>query len=345
MELSADIVIVGAGIVGLSSAHELAGRGARVVVLDRGKPGMEASWAGGGILCPLLPWDYREEVTALALHSMSLYPGWMETLENSSGIDPEYVKCGMTVLPGKKSMEKAIPWCTSHGFRHMEGTAGEFILPDVAQARNPRLIRALVRTVEKLGVTLVEDCEAVSFEKNDGRITGVRTAQGKAYCGQEYIVCAGAWSRTLLGPTSPDIYPVKGQMLLYEAKGLLDTILFRDGIYLVPRKDGHILAGSTLEHAGYDKTVTAAPWLHEKASEILPPLGLLSPVKQWAGLRPGSPDNIPTICRHPEFGNLYINSGHFRYGVTMAPASAKLISSLISGENPPLDITPYHCKI
>ncbi len=342
--MSADIIIVGAGIVGLSSAHELVGKGARVTVLDRGKPGMEASWAGGGILFPLLPWDYLDEVTSLAFLSMALYPEWTEALQHSSGVDPEYMKCGMTVLPGIRSMEKASSWCASHGVRFLEEPGGKFVLPDVAQVRNPRLIRALSRALENLGVTILQDCEAVSFERKNGNIVGVRTAQGDVHSGQDYVVCAGAWSGMLLGPDGPDIYPVKGQMLLFEAGGLLDTILFKDGIYLVPRKDGHILAGSTLEHAGFDKTVTSAHWLHEKAAEILPALGHLSPVKQWAGLRPGSPDNIPTICRHPAIGNLYINSGHFRYGVTMAPASAKLLSSLIFGETSLLDIDPYNCK-
>ncbi|HQT26544.1 MAG TPA: FAD-dependent oxidoreductase, partial [Burkholderiales bacterium] len=139
----------------------------------------------------------------------------------------------------------------------------------------------------------------------------------------------------------PDIYPVKGQMLLFESPGLLDTILFRDGIYLIPRKDGHILAGSTLENAGFDKTVTAERFLHEKASEMLPALRSFSPVKKWAGLRPGSPGNIPFICRHPKFDNLYINSGHFRYGVTMSPASAKLLASLIFEE---IQVPFYSCQ-
>lgn len=328
--MPSDIIIIGAGIIGLSSAFELAKRGAKVSVLDKGEAGMEASWAGGGILFPLLPWDYPEEVTSLAAAGASLYPEWSAALHESSGIDPEYAKCGMKVLPGSRPMEKAAAWCISHNMRFSEGESGEFHLPDVAQARNPRLLRALRKALENMGVEIVEHCEALALRGKDGKISGIETSSRGILEAENYAVCAGAWSGRMLG--REDIFPVKGQMLLFEAKGLLDLILLRDDIYLVPRRDGRILAGSTLEHSGFDKSLTLGKHLHEKASGILPELKSLSPVKHWAGLRPGSPGNIPTISRHPEFGNLYVNSGHFRYGVTMAPASAKMLAGLVSGE-------------
>ncbi|MBY0579656.1 MAG: glycine oxidase ThiO [Burkholderiales bacterium] len=341
--MTTDIVIIGAGIIGLSSAYELAKQGASVTVLDRGEVGMEASWAGGGILFPLLPWDYRGEVTALTGLGASLYPAWMDALQDSSGIDPEYVKCGMRVLSGARSMQNAPIWCERHGVRFVEKD-GEFMLPDVAQVRNPRLIRALGKTLENMGVTILCGREITALEKRGQRISGIKTADGTIYSGQNYVVCAGAWSNNLIEIRS---FPVRGQMLLFEAEpGFADSILLKDDIYLVPRRDGHILVGSTIEYAGFDKSVTAeaAGFLHESAAAILPELGSMNPVRQWAGLRPGSIDNIPVICRHPDMENLYINSGHFRYGVTMAPASARILSSLFSGEAPPLDIGAYNCQ-
>lgn len=340
--MSADIIIIGGGIIGLSSAYELAKKGAKVKILERGKPGMEASWAGGGILFPLLPWDYPEEVTSIAMLGAALYPDWIAALHESSGIDPEYVRCGMTVLPGKRAMGNAASWCTAHDVRFFENADGKFVLPDVAQVRNPRLIRSLRAALDRLGVAIVENCEVVAIENQAGRIMGVKSSDGSIHQGQDYVVCAGAWSRMLLGPDGPDIFPVKGQMLLFEGPRLLDTILLKDGIYLVPRLDGHILAGSTLEYEGFDKTVTAARFLHDRASEILPGLEAMTPVKQWAGLRPGSPGNIPAICKKSE--NLYLNCGHFRYGVTMAPASAKVLSALVFSEAPVLDIEAYSCQ-
>ena len=332
--MPSDIIIIGAGIAGLSCAWELAEKGASVTVLDRGRAGMEASWAGGGILFPLLPWDYPEEVTTLALRGAALYPDWTQALLESSGIDPEYIRCGMKVLPGKRSMGNASAWCAAHDVRLETGEDGEYILPDVAQVRNPRLIRALRASLENRGVCIIENCEVRSLAREGGRIARLGTSDGNTWSARDYVVCAGAWSKMLLEPdlASPDIFPVKGQMLLFEAQNMLDTILLKDDLYLVPRKDGHILAGSTLEYAGFDKSVTAARMLHEKAAEILPGLASKKPVGQWAGLRPGSPGNIPTIARHPEADNLYLNSGHFRYGVTMAPASAKILLGILSRE-------------
>lgn len=326
-----DIIIIGAGIIGLSSAYELAKNGAKVTVLEKGAAGMEASWAGGGILSPLLPWDYPEEVTSLAEAGSSLYREWANTLRESSGIDPEYSKCGMTVLPGTRPMERAQAWCEAHNMRFSVRPSGEFVLPDVAQLRNPRLLKALRKTLENMGVSIVEHCEVHAFLQKEGGISGLRISDGRVLEAESYVVCAGAWSGELLG--RKDIFPVKGQMLLFDAKGLLDTILLKNDIYLIPRRDGLILAGSTLEHCGFDKALTQGAHLHAKASEMLPKLKDRSPVKHWAGLRPGSPGNIPTISRHAEFENLYVNAGHFRYGVTMAPAAAKMLSGIIFGKS------------
>lgn len=344
-KVTTDIIIIGAGIIGLSSAYELAKKGASVTVLERGEIGMEASWAGGGILFPLLPWDYLDAVTALTQAGARLYPDWTHALHESSGIDPEYVKCGMKVLPGSRPMGNAADWCLAHGVRFNEA-ADEFFLPDVAQARNPRLIRALGKTLENLGVTLLEGMEVVSIEQSGNRISAIRTKNGQIFAGGNFVVCAGAWSRKLLEPElkSPDIFPVKGQMLLFEAaSGIPDSILLKDDLYIVPRLDGHILVGSTLEYSGFDKSVSQAVGrlLHQKAAAILPALESMNPVRHWAGLRPGSIDNIPAICRHSEADNLYICSGHFRYGVTMAPASARILAALVNAEQP--ETGSYSC--
>ena len=124
---------------------------------------------------------------------------------------------------------------------------------------------------------------------------------------------------------------------------MLDTILYRQGLYLIPRRDGHVLAGSTLEDAGFDKTTDDATCqrLHAEAAELLPVLGGLEPIRHWAGLRPGSPENIPVIDRHPHFDNVFVNVGHYRYGVTMAPASAELLIDLMEDRTPALDPAPY----
>ncbi|MDE2365809.1 MAG: FAD-dependent oxidoreductase, partial [Betaproteobacteria bacterium] len=147
-----------------------------------------------------------------------------------------------------------------------------------------------------------------------------------------------------------DIWPVRGQILLFKVQpGLLKTIVLHehDYFYLIPRRDGHILAGSTLEETGFDKSATAEArrMLLARAHALVPALTEETVAGHWAGLRPGSPDNIPIIDRHPSIANLYLNSGHYRYGVTMAPGSARLLSNIILDKPQPLDITPYRWPV
>jgi glycine oxidase len=161
-----------------------------------------------------------------------------------------------------------------------------------------------------------------------------------------YIVCGGAWSQHILGNFSLelDIKPVRGQMLLFKAQpGFLTCVVLQNNIYLIPRKDGHILAGSTMEAVGFDNSTTeeAKQELLSRAARLFPQLNEKLLVRHWSGLRPASPYNIPTIDRHPQLENLYINSGHFRYGVTMAPGSSRILANLVSGIPQPIDTTAY----
>jgi len=357
--LKPDCIIVGGGVIGYSTALELARAGMAVTLLERGQAGQESSWAGGGILYPLLPWDYAEAVNRLTQTSIASFPSWAEQLQAAGGINPEYRQCGMLVLP-PFSAAQARAWCGTHSTRvetagsHEivpELTAGEeaLWLPDVAQARNPRLLKALRRRLQQLGVEITEHTEVTGWKNDGARITGIETSRGM-FNADRYIVTSGAWSRQLLGKfaLNLDIRPIRGQMLLFKAEpGNLRTIILKNGTYLIPRLDGHILAGSTLEDVGFDKNPTeeARAMLYAQATEILPLLKNKPLIQHWSGLRPGSPDNIPTIDRHPVLENLYINSGHFRYGVTMAPASAEIMSNLILGHPQAIDITPYRWPV
>jgi glycine oxidase len=181
------------------------------------------------------------------------------------------------------------------------------------------------------------------------QVESVITNRGE-YSGANYVVAAGAWSREILDKYALkiNIYPVRGQMLLFKVEtGLLDTIVLQNGFYLIPRQDGYILAGSTTEDAGFDKSITteARDELLEKAHNFLPKLTEETLIGHWTGLRPGSPENIPVISRHPAFDNLYLNSGHHRYGVTMALGSAQLLSNMIMDSSQPFDVTPYQWPV
>ena len=342
-DLNMDILIVGGGVIGLGSAFELARQGATVTVLERGVCGGESSWAGGGILSPLLPWDYSSAVTDLTQLSCRLFPEWVGRIANMSGIDPEYRVSGLRVLPPFDA-ERAVEWCAGHGMQ-LERDGDGLWLPEIAQVRNPRLIKSLRLALARMGVRIVEGVEVTGIVSSEDRVARLETTAG-SFAAERYVVAAGAWSKKLLGKQGVqiDIKPVRGQMLLYRAQpGMLQHIILQNGTYLIPRDDGHILVGSTLEDVGFDKATTgeARVALHARALGMLPQLAQAEFIKHWAGLRPAAPDNIPTIARHPQLENLFLNSGHFRYGVTMAPASAQILANRIFSREQPFDVSSY----
>lgn len=355
--LHPDFLVIGAGALGLATALELAARGARVSVLDQGAAGGESTWAGGGILSPLTPWDYGEEVNALSEYSRALFADWCAALRERSGVDPEYRTTGMLVLPPFDE-QAARDWCERHGWRVALRPARDFLravptaalwLPEVAQARNPRLARALRGAALANGVELLEHERVTGLGVRAGLVTHVDSTRGR-HAAAAFIVAAGAWSGVLPGLEALRcrIEPVRGQMLLFKPPmGSLETVIYCDGRYLIPRADGHLLVGSTLERVGFDKGVTesARADLHAFAARLLPILRGARPLRHWSGLRPGSPGNLPAIGRHPGYDNLYVNSGHFRYGVTLAPGSARLLASLIHAETPAISPAPYRIKL
>jgi glycine oxidase len=327
----------------MATAEALLHRGENVTILERGSYGRESSWAGGGILSPLCPWDYPDEVNRLALRGMSMFGALAETLHQSTGIDPEYIRSGMLVLP-PFDVQTALKWCAEHGVRAREQDGG-VLLPDVAQARNPRLLQSLRARIEKLGGRFVEQCEVKQIVAEPGKVKHLATTQGN-FSADSYIVTAGAWSKVLLGEHAlkTDIKPIRGQMLLFKFDTPpLPHIVLQGDIYLIPRRDGHLLLGSTREDVGFDKSTTddVREMLVQRGVALLPALRDMPVIKHWAGLRPASPGNIPTIGRHPHLPNLYINSGHFRYGVTMSPAAVEVLLNTMNNMPQPFDVSPY----
>jgi glycine oxidase len=356
--LPPDILIIGAGAVGLASALELTRRGARVTLLDRGRSGAESTWAGGGILSPLLPWNYSAAVNALSEYSRHIFSDWCARQEALAGFEAEYQVSGMLVLPPFAEAD-AFAWCQRHGWRCEIRDSAALLsaiearpalwLPDVAQARNPRLAQVLRAAALAVGVNIVETAAVTQLLVSRGRISCVQTTQGD-FTAAAVVIAAGAWSGVLPGinALSERVFPVRGQMLLFKLPPeslpeSLPTIVLHKGHYLIPRRDGHVLAGSTLEATGFDKSTTDVARLEllAFAGDILPTLTEQLLQQQWSGLRPGSPDNIPLISPHPDYSNLYFNSGHFRYGVTMAPGSAQLLADLIEDKSPAIAAAPY----
>jgi len=341
------------------TARELVEAGMRVVVLERGQPAQESSWAGGGILSPLYPWRYPDPVNQLASWGQGVYAELCRALESESGIDPQWTPSGLLVAD-IEDPDAVMQWARRFGAnlqlvdadrsRELEpqlGVAPDTAawLPDVAQVRNPRFTQALRTALEKRGVKIRTQCPALGWVTDGRRVKAVRTAEGDIEA-DFFVVASGAWTAELLLSTglSLPIEPVRGQMILFRGPpGLLSRICLYQGRYAIPRRDGRILVGSTLEYAGFEKQTTeqALNELRQSAFELLPELAALPIEHHWAGLRPGSPDGVPMIGPHPELANLYINAGHFRNGVILGPASARLLSDQLLGRAPVLDPSPY----
>ena len=354
----ADITIIGGGIIGLLTAREFALAGASVCVLEKNAIGQESSWAGGGILLPIYPWRQDGAISALVRLSLNLYPTLTADLKQSTGIDPEWSPCGL-YISRNPDIEKAVAWCTEYQVDYQKSTPpnleilntnpfNPLWLPHVAHARNPRLLKSVRRDVLDKGIKLIEHCDLhqISIEKN--RVMSITTSQGKKAIGH-VIVTTGAWTQTLFehffpGFTAPEIKPVKGQMLLYEAEqNTLPSMVLEDDQYLIPRLDGKILAGSSVEQSGFDKSTSEQTYKRLKsfAEKLHPALKNMPIINHWAGLRPGTESGIPYICQHPDIENLSINAGHFRNGLVMAPASARLMVDLILDRKTSIDPRPY----
>jgi glycine oxidase len=360
MSTQPHVIIIGGGVIGLLTALNLAPHVAHVTLVDRSTLGQESSWAGGGIVSPLYPWRYSPAVTALAHWSQDFYPQLGERLWGDTGIDPEVQVTGLYWLDLDDEVQ-ALDWAQREGrpLSTVDVSAVYDAVPvlgpgyrraihmaGVANVRNPRLVKALQAALRRLpNVTLEEHCEVTGFVRDGSRIQGVRTIAGDLLADQ-VVLTAGAWSGELLhslGIGLP-VEPVKGQMILYRAEpGLLPSMVLAKGRYAIPRRDGHILVGSTLEHEGFDKTPTLSAFesLKLSAAELLPALGKMTPVGHWAGLRPGSPEGIPYIGPVGGHEGLWLNCGHYRNGLVLAPASCRLFADLLLERTPIIDPAPY----
>ena len=354
------VVIVGGGVIGLLTAYNLASEGQAVTLLERGGLGQESSWAGGGIVSPLYPWRYSQAVTALAHWSQDFYPQLAQRLFAATGVDPEVHTTGLYWLDLDDEAD-ALAWAAREGRPLSKvdvsaahdavpvlggGYAQAIYMADVANVRNPRLVKSLKAALLALpNVTIYEQCAVSGFVLGDDRVVGVNTATGQVL-GDQVVLAAGAWSGQLLGTLGLGlpVEPVKGQMILYKcASDFLSSMVLAKGRYAIPRRDGHILIGSTLEHEGFDKTPTdiALESLKASAVELIPALADAEVVGHWAGLRPGSPEGIPFIGEVPGFKGLWLNCGHYRNGLVLAPASCQLFTDLLLARAPIIDPAPY----
>ena len=364
-----DCLIVGGGVIGLSLAYELAQHDLQVQVIDRGKMGREASWAGAGILPPANLQTAIHPFEKLRAMSHRLHRQWAERLREETAVDTGYRCCGGIYL-ARSAGEAAslLGLCDLYQEQQIEieplspadlcrlepalsplAESGEvkaaFHLPGEAQLRNPDYLRALEIACRRRGVDIRENVEAQRFEIKGGRLKSV-IAKNATFSADRYCITSGAWSQKLLSFLGIDngIMPIRGQMILFACeKQLFSHILNEGPRYMVPRDDGHILVGSTEEEVGFDKNTTdeAISELTQLACSLVPALADAKQERCWAGLRPGTYDGFPYMGAVPGLENTFVAAGHFRSGLHMSPATAIVMSQLIRGQQPIIDLSPF----
>ena len=374
-----DYAIIGAGVIGCSLARWLAGAGKRVALIDRAAPGTEASHAAAGMLAPSAEADNLTPLFSLATRSRSLYTNLAAELIAETGIDPQYRTDG-TLLPFATSVARdhmlhTLSWQIAQGARveqlssnqlasreaalsptFPQGPSREFggalYLPDDHQVDNRLLMQALVSSCRLRGVDFVLGQSVSSIVVRKGGAIGVAIGpenSSQTLTAGAIINASGAWAAQITGDGIPAIpvCPVKGHMLALRAPaGTLRHVIRTEDVYLVPRHDGRIIVGSTMEEAGFDKTVHAAPVarLQEAAQRLCPALASAERIEAWTGLRPATPDGLPVIGPLPErvgIANYWTALGHFRNGILLAPITAEVLTHWLLHGQPPFPMDAF----
>jgi glycine oxidase len=359
---SPDVVIIGAGVIGLAVAWRAAQRGLRVAVLERGEPGCAASYVAAGMIAPISEARTIEQPSlTLGLASARAYPGFVQELGQATGDDPGYLACGTIAAARDQddaaALDRELAMRQGLGLpvRRLLATEARRLEPGLApvlrlalevpddHAIDPRRLTAtLARAVARAGVELRTGANVAEVTITSGRVAGVRLASGERLVADQVVVASGAWSGALGG--IPDharvpIRPVKGQIMRLRdpaGPGLLSRALRIQGSgYVVPRGDGRYVLGATMEERGFDTTVTAGPLfeLLRDAIELLPGLSELVIDELIAGLRPSTPDNAPAIGPAVIPG-LHWATGHHRHGILLAPITAEIMAGVLAGDTP-----------
>jgi glycine oxidase len=343
-----DVIIVGGGIIGLSLSIALKKRGASVLVVERGEPGREASHAAGGMLvdCPL---ETLAVLQPLARASAKMYPEFAHELEVESGMKVDLRDQGTIWFPSSEhaghakdaAFLPAIPAELEPALAETDSYKPAFYLKE--RSVDPRaLTAAVLKAAKNRGVDVSSGDPVTAVNLSDSQVSGVTTTK-TFFLSDKVVNCAGAWS----GEISPHKFPtrpVKGQMLclVMPSRTLLKHVIRSPKAYLIPRSDGRLLVGATVEEAGFDKRtdVETIQRLHRAAIELVPKLADARILEDWAGLRPGTPDALP-ILGETAIPGYYVATGHFRDGILLAPITAEGMAAVIEGRSSEHDLSAF----
>ena len=354
---SAEVVIIGGGVIGLSIARALALRGVRdVIVIEKNDFGREASWAAGGMLAPQIEADTSNDFFSLACASRDLYRDFAKALRDESGIDVELDLTGTLCVAFTEAEEQElrsrydwqrgegldVEWLNAEAARTLEPCLSKQVrcalrFPNDLQVENRRLVQALLISNKNLGVQLIAHSAVQSVQVAAGKVQGVNTSQGLIGA-SSVVIAAGAWSSIIDPGKQIPVEPVRGQMLCFQAQPQVARhVIYSSQGYLIPRADGRLLAGSTTEEVGFDKSVTAegVNKIRLMAREIAPAVATLPLVDSWAGFRPRAADDLPVLGNSVEIEGLVYATGHYRNGIVLAPITGELIAETIVSRKTP----------
>jgi len=340
-----DVIIVGGGIIGLSLSIALRKRGATILIAERGEPGREASHAAGGMLvdCAL---ETPAALQPLATASARMYPEFAYELEAESGMKVDLRDYGTILFPSTEHLAQAR---AAHPEANLAELEPALIGPSRPAFRlkersvDPRALTAAAwKAAKNRGVDFSSGDEVTAVNVTDGRATGV-VAKKSTFLADKVVNCAGAWSGQI-PPYAFPTRPVKGQIvcLAMPSRTLIKHVVRAPEVYLIPRSDGRLLVGATVEEAGFDKRTDAGTIqrLHHAALALVPDLHNAKILESWAGLRPGTPDALPILGVTATHG-YYVATGHFRDGILLAPITAEVMAAVIEGRAPEYDLTPF----
>jgi len=362
MAKTTDVVIIGGGVIGCAIAYDLAGRNLRALLVEKGQPGREASAAAAGILAVASGRSKRGPMYQLKRASQELYPALVRELEERTGIDLEYQTIGVLELIRTDADEKKyqhlaelrreqgypVTWLSADEVKQIEPA----LTTDVRAAvhfssdhhlHNAKLAEAWAAAAAQRGVMMWTDATVNEARITEGKVAAVRIGYDWIEAGA-VVIAAGSWSREVgerFGLNIP-VEPAKGQMIAVRSTQLRHVIAWDDH-YLVPRKNGEVIIGSTVEFVGHntDVTLEVAQLLIQRSEVLVPGLSKAPLSRFWAGLRPYSPSRRPILCRAPGLENLIIATGHHRNGIVLAPITGRLIGELITGNQPSIDLEPF----
>ena len=363
-DLHADVIIVGGGIIGASIAYHLSRKGISCFVLDKGEVGQEASQAAAGILGAMMETDAPGPLVELCLAGQKRFPLLAETLLEETGIDIEYVASGLigvarTELEQQALVRKcqwaqnlgqSVEWQSTSELRALEPLLSEELLggiyiPNDHQVNNAKLTQAFHIGAALYGTRFFENNPVLRLITHGNRVTGVVAGDGE-YTADQVILAAGSWSEQLISSLglSLRVYPVKGQCFSAQLRTkVLHRSVFAEKCYLIPKSDGTIIVGATQEEVGFNKetTVEGIRSLYDIALSMVPDMKEAGFVRTWAGFRPGNPNIKPILGPINEWQNLILATGHFRKGILLSAITGEIITSIVTGEDSPIDWSPF----